>query len=269
MIADHDGLREAVVGELLNHFPAARAVSMQAMPAEAFAPFGAMRALRSHVIDGWRECHTTPLPSSFEAYLQKFSAKKRYNLARQVRLLAKEAGPLQVTRVERPEQAGLLLEAVRALVPARAFAALPCQQHFERLAANGLLLSYVVTCGGDPVGAVVATNGIDKWLVHNIFSAKKYHHLSAGTSTLHLALEDVINGFEFKEADFGYGTPNRDFRSTHVLRTRGHLLLYRAAGIVPWLLACHAIYSKLNSGLGGHIKRLQRRVAGWRAARAG
>jgi hypothetical protein len=44
---------------------------------------------------GWRDCHTVPLPADVDTYLQKLSAKKRYNLSRQVRLLAKEAGEVK------------------------------------------------------------------------------------------------------------------------------------------------------------------------------
>jgi hypothetical protein len=260
MLEDQPGLLDWACRRVLARFPDARALSMQAVPQELAGRFGDLARLRARVVDGWRECHTIPVPASFDEYLHKFSAKKRYNLGRQVKLLVKEAGKLEVTRIERPGQVGLLMEAVAALASARDFAAFPERSRFERLAAHGLLLSYVVTCGGEPVGAIVATNGGDKWHVHNIFSAAKYHHLSAGTSALHVALEDVMNNFSFGEADFGYGTPNRDFRSTHLLRTRGHVLLYRPGGPTAVLVACHCWYGRLYDGLASRVKQWRRRL---------
>jgi hypothetical protein len=261
MLEDHPGLLDWACRRMLDHFPGAQALSMQAVPQELSGRFGALERLRTRVVDGWRECHTVPIPASFDEYLHKFSAKKRYNLGRQVKLLVKEAGKLEVTRIEQPGQVGLLMEAVAALAPARDAAAFPERSRFEGLAAHGLLLSYVVSCGGEPVGAIVATNGGDKWHVHNIFSAAKYHHLSAGTSALHVALEDVMNNFSFSEADFGYGTPNRDFRSTHVLRTRGHVLAYRPGGTTAILVACHCLYGRLYEGVASRVKQWQRRLA--------
>jgi hypothetical protein len=265
MLEDQPGLLEWACRSMLDHFPAAQALSMQAVPQELCGRFGALDRLRTRVVDGWRECHTVPIPASFDDYLHKFSAKKRYNLGRQVKLLAKEAGKLEVTRIEQPGQVGLLMDAVGALAPARDFATFPERSRFEGLAAHGLLLSYVVTCGGEPVGAIVATNGGEKWHVHNIFSAAKYHHLSAGTSTLHVVLEDVMNSFSFSEADFGYGTPNRDFRSTHVLRTRGHVLVYRPGGPAAILVACHCLYGSMYEAVASRVKQWRRRLASWRA----
>lgn len=269
MLADQPGLLAWACRRVLDHFPSARALSMQAVPQELSGRFAGLDRLRTRVIDGWRECHTIPIPASFEQYLHKFSAKKRYNLGRQVKLLVKEAGKLEVMRIERPEQVDALMAALAALAPARGLAAFPARDRFEGLAAHGLLLSYVVRCGSEYAGAIVATNGGDKWHVHNILSAAKYHHLSAGTSTLHVVLEDVMNNFSFAEADFGYGTPNRDFRSTHVLKTRGHVLLYRPGGATAILLACHCLYGKLYEGLACTVKRWQRRLAAWRVRRAG
>lgn len=265
MLEDQPGLLAWACRSLLDQFPGAQALSMQAVPQELSCRFDALDRLRTSVVDGWRECHTVPIPASFDEYLHKFSAKKRYNLGRQVKLLVKEAGLLEVTRIEQPGQVGMLMDAVAALAPARDVAAFPERSRFKRLAAHGLLLSYVVRCGGEPVGAIVATNGGEKWHVHNIFSAAKYHHLSAGTSALHVALEDVMNNFSFSEADFGYGTPNRDFRSTHVLRTRGHVLLYRPGGTTAALLACHCLYGRLYEAIASRVKQWHRSIAARRA----
>lgn len=267
MLADEPGLLAWTMREILARFPQASGLSMQALPQELSGNLRGLAGLSTCVLDGWRECHTIPLPASFDDYMQKFSSKKRYNLQRQVRLLAKEAGTLKLTRVDEPAAVPVLFDALGALMTEREFAQFPTRQRFERLAANGLLLSYVVTCGEEHVGAVVAMRSDDKWQVHNILGAKKYHHLSVGTSTLHLALEDVMNHFDFQEADFGYGTPNREFRSTHALRTRGHVLLYRTRGLAPVVLACHALYGRVYEAAATRIKQARRAFVQWRAQR--
>jgi hypothetical protein len=234
---------------------------MQAVPRELFAPYRQLPGLRSYVADGWRECHTVPLSPCFDEYLQKFSAKKRYNLARQVRLLAKAAGPVSISRIEEVGQVALLFDALGKLLAPGEFANFASRHRYERLAANQLLLSYVVRCGDQPVGVIVATRAPQKWHVHNIFAAQAWHHLSVGTSTIHLALEDVMTHFSFAEADFGYGSPNQDFRSTHVLRTRGHVLAYRPVGAASTMFAAHRVYDLAYSFLAGHAKRLRRELS--------
>lgn len=267
MLDEHKGLLDAVMRGLFAHFPEARGISMQAVPSELFDRFTQLDGMNVAVLDGWRECHTIELPESFDAYLQKLSSKKRYNVQRQVRQLAAEAGAIEVTRIEQPEQVAQLFDALRALMPAADLAAIPAQHKFERLAGLGLLFSCVVSCAGVPVGAVIGSNGIGRWLVHNILSDSKYQHLSAGTSTMHLALKEMMAAHALSGADFGYGTPNRDFRSSHQLRTRGHVLVYRRTGLAPVVLACNVLYGKLYDMLASSVKRLKKRVAAWRARR--
>lgn len=267
MLEQHGGLFDAVMHGLFAHFPEARGVSLQAVPSELFGQFEQLQGIGVSVLDGWRECHTIELPESFDAYLQKLSSKKRYNLQRQVRQLASEAGEIEVLRIERPEQVELLFDAMRALMPAAEFAAFPAQHKFERLAAGGLLFSVVVRCAGVPVGVVVGSNGIGRWLVHNIISDAKYQHLSAGTSTMHLALKEMMAAHTLSGADFGYGTPNRDFRSSHQLRTRGHVLAWRRVGLTPAVLAANVLYGNLYEYLASGIKRLKKRLVAWRARR--
>ncbi|GAB3458938.1 hypothetical protein GCM10027321_15510 [Massilia terrae] len=267
LLQEQRGLLDAVVQALFAHFPEARGLSLQAVPSELFGQFGQLDGMGVSVLDGWRECHTLPLPENFDAYLQKLSSKKRYNIQRQVRQLAAEAGEIEVVRIERPEQVAPMFDALRALMPATEFAAFPAQFKFERLAACGLLFSCMIRCAGVPVGVVVGSNGIGRWMIHNIVSDGKYQHLSAGTSTMHLALKEMMAAHALAEADFGYGTPNRDFRSSHELRTRGHVLVWRRAGLTPAVLACNVLYGKLYDYLASSVKRLKKRVNAWRARR--
>jgi hypothetical protein len=249
---------------LLEHWPQACGVSMQAVPRNLFEQIGVLSGWRVRVLDGWRDCHTMPLPDSVDAYLQRFSSKKRYNLSRQVRLLATQAGDIALLRIEQPEQVSTLFDALRVLTDSAEFSAHPRQEKFERLAANGLLHSYVLRCGEHTVGAVIATRAEGKWHVHNIFCARTWHHLSPGTSVVHLALQDLLQHFHFSEADFGYGTPNHDFRSTHVLRSRGHVLLYRPRTPMALMLAAHRLYAKSYDRGAAAVKQALRRLPRWR-----
>jgi uncharacterized protein YecE (DUF72 family) len=73
----------------------------------------------------------------------------------------------------------------------------------------------------------------------------------------------VLAHSRFDHIDFGYGTPHAEFRSTHVLQTRGLFLLHRAHGRTAWLLNVHGRYAALNDALIGLVKRVQK----WHARR--
>jgi hypothetical protein len=267
MLSDAPGLLRYLMNYLLQYVPGTQAIVMQALTEALYDDYCGSHGLGSYVLHGWRDCHTIPLPASFEEYLQKFSAKKRYNLSRQVRMLAKEAGPVSFERVYRAEQVTGLFEAITSVVPRREYEHLARPAKFERLAANGLLLSYVIRAGEEPVAVVVATQWCGIWHVHNIFSTRKYQHLSAGTSAMHLALEDLIANFSFTDVDFGYGTPSSDFRSTHMLKTRGHVLLYRPVGLTAALLAVHRVYDHAHEALVKHLKQARKKFDERRSAR--
>jgi hypothetical protein len=267
MLGNDPRLMPALMDHLLDRFPRHTVVSMQSLPQEFHDEYRGRQGLESYVINGWRECHTIELPPTFDEYLQRFSSKKRYNLARQVRLLAKEVGPVSVVRVDCPERIGEMYAAMGQVVPPSSYAHYVSEPKFQRLAANGLVLSYVIRCGEAPVAVVVATVSCGIWQLHNIFCDKKYLHLSLGTSAVHLALEDVITNHKLERADFGYGTPNQDFRSTHVLKTRGHLLVYRAFSLPSILLAAHRLYDPLHSALVKRVKQAKKQLDQRRAAR--
>jgi hypothetical protein len=256
----------ALMHYLLDRFPGHKVVSMQSLSPELHNDFRQRHGLKSYVIHGWRECHAMALPPSFDEYLQKFSSKKRYNLARQVRLLAKELGQLTVTRIDSAPRIAEMFAAMKQIVPPRSYAHISSASKLERLADLGLMLSYVIRCGAEPVAVVVATVACGTWHVHNIFADKKHFHLSVGTSALHLALEDVLTNYALAWADYGYGTPNHEFRSTHVLRSRGHVLLYRSFSRPSLLIGAHRVYDRLYSGVLRRLKQLKRQLDQRRAA---
>jgi len=255
--AGEEGLPGFVLKNLLQRHPDCRALLMQAMPEELAGSTG-HKGLYSHIVHGWRDCHTVPLPADVDTYLQKLSAKKRYNLSRQVRLLAKEAGEVQLVRVEHPDQVPALVDAMRSLLSDAELAVQATQARLESLARHGLLHSYVLRCGEQVVALVLGTRSNDVWHVHNISCKQEYMSLSVGTSVVHLALQDTIAHGNFIHADFGYGTPNQEFRSTHVLRRRGKLLLCRRHGMADLLFSLHGAQDRMNEALIGRVKGFRR-----------
>jgi hypothetical protein len=248
-----------VLGSLLQRHPDSRALLMQAMPEELAGAIGG-DGLSSHVLNGWQNCHTVPLPEDVDGYMQKLSSKKRYNLSRQVRLLAKEAGEISLVRVEQAHQVAALVDGMRALMSAEDFAILPSQAKLESLARHGLLHSYLLQCGGQPAALVLGTRSNEVWHVHTIRCKQEYMDFSVGTSIMHLALQDTIAHFDFTQADFGYGTPNQEFRATHVLQPRGKLLVCRRRSMADLLFRLHGIHDRMNEALISRVKTIRKQL---------
>lgn len=265
LAAGEEGLAGFVLKSLLQRHPDCHALLMQAIP-EGLAGITGHKGLSSHVVHGWRDCHTVPLPADVDTYLQKLSAKKRYNLSRQVRLLAKTAGEVKLLRVEHTDQVAALVEAMRTLLSDEEFAAQGSQERLESLARHGLLRSYVLRCGEQAAAVVLGTCSNEVWHVHNISSKQEFLHLSVGTSIMHLALQDTIANGKFIHADFGYGTPNQEFRSTHVLQRRGKLLICQRHGMANLLLSLHSVQDRLNEALTGYVKAFRMWLKGRRQA---
>lgn len=93
--------------------------------------------------------------------------------------------------------------------------------------------------------------------------ARLTRNLSIGTSAVHLAVQDVLSHATLAHIDFGYGAPQAEFRSTHVLKTRGHVLLHRKRSGTAWLLKAHGMCDAVNAALIRQVKRVQT----WRAQR--
>jgi hypothetical protein len=258
-----EGLAEFVMQQLLKRFAKCGVLYMQAVPEEAAATLDSIAGASAYVLNGWRTCHTQPLPDGVDGYLQKFSSKKRYNLSRQVRLLTEAAGPLQLLRIEEPGQVAAMFDAMLAIDASLDAPRATEQPRLESLARHGLLLSYVIRCGDEDVAIVYGSRSASVWHVYRIACQQKYLHLSVGTSAIHLAVQDVLAHFSFKDIDFGYGMPNSEFRSTHVLKTRGMVLLHRARSGTALLLKAHGMYNAINDTLIRQVKRAQK----WHAQR--
>lgn len=245
---------------ILALFPEAKAVSLQALPRDSahWAALQGLGAAGSGLLAAplgqWRECHTLPLPASFELYLEKFSAKKRYNLNRQLRQLSDKAGALELVRVTQREQVGPMAAALALLLTPAEQGAMPAAASLEALAAEGLLHCYLLQAGGQTVAAVIATRSPQVLHIHNIFVDRQYLSLSIGTSVMHLTIKDVAGMGGFQSLDFGYGSPGHEYRSSHVLETRAQVLVFRRAAPARLLFGAHAVFHHVAEGLIAQVK---------------
>ena len=261
LMPDEPALWHQLFAYLLRSFPACSAVAMQAFPQALHDRLAGDSRHVPLVVHGWRDCHTIPLPDNLPAYMAKMSAKKRYNLGRQYRLLEQATGPLQLQRIDRSVNVKDLMAGVNALAPGDV-PVYSGARDYRVLAANRLLLSYVLRSADEVIAVIAGSRYGDTWHVHQIMYAPQYRYLSAGTVALHTALQDVITHFAFATADLGFGTPRQRFTSTHVLHTRAHVLVARRGAWTARLLAAFVRLDAVHAACADVIKPLARRLAG-------
>ena len=256
---------EFLSAQLLAMFPEAKAVFMQALPEDSahwknLQDMAGQRELTTALMGHWRECHTMPLPATFNQYLEKFSSKKHYNLNRQLRLLGEQLGPLHLTRVERPEQVPAMMAALQSLIDPGQLGTLLSEATLTALACKDLLLCYVLHAGEEAIAAVVGTRSPDTLHIHNIFLEKKHLALSVGTSAMHLAIQDLVGLGCLRGIDFGYGTPNHEFRSSHVLETRAQVMVYNRMQPVSLLFFLHGVFFNTSEAVIAAVKSARNMV---------
>lgn len=242
LMPDDPALLHQLFAHLLATFPDCAAVSMQAFPIEMQARLAGDARHVPLFVHGWRSCHTIPLPATLDDYLGKLSGKKRYNLARQYRLLEQATGPLTLQRITRSADVRDFIAGIEALAADGSMHGSTSGRDYRVLAANRLLLSYVLKSGHETIAVIVGSRYGDTWHVHQIHFASRYRDLSAGAVAMQSALQNVIAEFAFTSADFGFGEPRHSFASTHVLKTRAHVLVTRKGSAARLLVGAFVRY---------------------------
>jgi len=247
MMPEDPALLQHLFAHLLATFRQCGAVSMQAFPIEMQARLDGDRRHRPLVLHGWRACHTIPLPETVPEYLAKFNGKKRYNLTRQYRLLEEAAGPLELKRIDRSGDVKELVDGIAGLSLEASACGEKTPRDYRVLAANRLLLSYVLKSGDDVIAVISGSRYGDTWHVHHIYYAERFRHLSAGAVAMHSALQNVIAEFAFTCADFGFGEPRQTFASTHALQERGHVLVTRKRSVARMVFGAFVRYDNWHA----------------------
>jgi hypothetical protein len=237
LVPDDPALHDRVFVTIADAFPECEAVVMGSVPIESFLwrHCETSRALRTRFLVypyGRRSCHTVPLPATFEEYLAKLTAKKRYNLRRQVRRLGEA---VELRCIERPEDVPALADAVAALGrpapatigPAIGAAPLIEVEKFTDLAAHGLLLCYVLVRDGRPCAVTIGMKHGTTYRLACISHDHAVAALSPGSTLVFMLIEDIIRRHRIEVIDFGFGEPARPYPSTHVLEDRASVLLFR------------------------------------------
>ncbi|BDT67624.1 hypothetical protein os1_18010 [Comamonadaceae bacterium OS-1] len=262
MAIENPELLDALVDFIFKSFPTKNTLAMQSLPKDSdfYHHLLNSKSIRKQygffVKDGWRACHTTPLPESFSAYLGHFKAKKRYNLNRQLKLLEKNAGPLQLERVDRPEQVPELVAAIKNLVSSHILKSFLNEDQFTDLARKKIKLSYILKCGGIPCAVIIGIQSEATYHIHNILYNQDMAEYSPGTSILHLAIEDMIDNLKISLIDYGYGTPEHSHQSANVPTLRGHVFLYKKTWSNRLMFSTYAAYSALVDSTKSLLARL-------------
>jgi CelD/BcsL family acetyltransferase involved in cellulose biosynthesis len=212
-----------------------------------------------------RPFHTLELPATFDAYLAKFKHKKRYNLARQERLLREHGGGhLELRRVETRDQLAGFHDAVtavsqdswqgRAAIP-EAYAVVKDRLPFEDLARRGLVRSYVLECGGEPVAFVLGYQFGDIFHYAEIAYRQSVQRFSPGPTLLYMLIRDLVEHRRRRIVNFGIGDApyKREFGN---LQTRdASVLLLRKSVRLSAICTAHRLFHSAVRSAGRRLRK--------------
>jgi Acetyltransferase (GNAT) domain len=252
---------DLLFGAIDREFADCHAISMDSVPTDSFL-WNYVRESKflkakfmSYVTHGVRLCHVIPLPSTVGAYFANFSAKRRYNLKRQTRILRDHfSGRFELQRFDSPHQVGHLFNLV---TPTGGFAGLRWwgrsgvliidRRKAESLAARGLLLVYLLIGDGRPCAALMGLKYGDVYYVGGIPRDRSLDRFSPGSMAVQLAIEDLIRNTSIRRIEMGFGAPAYSHSATNVTEARGNLLLFRKSLSNRLRRFTHATFESLKA----------------------
>jgi CelD/BcsL family acetyltransferase involved in cellulose biosynthesis len=251
---------------LCEAFPECGIFALESVPVETplwqyFQQSHSLRALLDvYLPDAIRQCHMIPLPGTFEEFVGCFSAKKRYNLRRQHRLLREHGGgPVELHRFDSAYQVPALVESLLALggvaetrtrrLTRSWYTPAIDEPRLRSLADHGMLLAYVLTCGGRPCAAGYGTVYERVYYLDSFLRLRSLDRFSPGTTLLHLLIEDLIQRRAANLIDLGFGEPSYRHSATNVTEARATVLLMRPTAANQIRRAVHRVFKGGVNGL--------------------
>lgn len=154
------------------------------------------------------------IQGSFDAYLGRFSSKRRHNLKRSVRWFAERSHGSPMTVATRPEQMEEFYR-LACEISSRTYqhrllgAGLPESPEFlltmKEEARRGMARGYLLWCEGNPVAFAWCTGRGQRLNYGVIGYLPEFGRASPGTTLLYLILEDLFREGTFRQFDFGVG----------------------------------------------------------------
>jgi hypothetical protein len=234
-------VHDLLFGVLAEEFGGCQVISMATVPTEGYL-WNHVRKSKflnenfiPYVMFGARSCHVIPIPSSAEAYFAGFSAKRRYNIKRQRRILREHfGGQLHLRCFESPHQ---IREFTKLITPNGQFDGLRRWgdegilrinlREAESLAERGLLLNYLLLGDGQPCAALVGLKYQGVYHVGRIPRDRSLDRFSPGAIAVDMVIEHLIKNSDIRKIDMGYGSPVYPHSATNLIEPRASILLFR------------------------------------------
>jgi Acetyltransferase (GNAT) domain len=173
---------------------------------------------------GLEQIQTIPLPETYQAFLDRYDSKRRYNIRRQIRTLREfTEGRLEFRRITAPEDVQFFLEArstmgrVRASVPQGEPNRIEPTElaRLQDQAVRGLLRCYLLLDGDRPLASILGCQYGGVYMLGETRYNPAYEKHSPGTSLFHLAIEDLLSNNDMKPklVSLGYGGPHASYET--------------------------------------------------------
>lgn len=273
----HPQLFDDLAQLLMQIYPDAEVLCLESVPVDSWLwrHITTSKKIRKnfyvYLPHGPRRWYSIGLPTSFKQYLERFSAKQRYNLSRQVRRLQDYGeGLLNLHRIASAEQVKGFVAGMQALANQQERTAILRPDQYVALAQRGLLLSFVLVCGVLPCAIAFATHHGSVLQVHTLFYDRSVWHLSPGTAIQYLIVQNVIETGGTSRIEFGYGPGTASTISGSDATAKGQILLMRksAGNIAKKVLYdtfCAIVYDA--KGLHARLKTARLRISQFLANR--
>ena len=232
-------LHDAFFAALATDFPHCQAIALSTVPVDGFlwrylhTSQAIQQRFLLHIPEGIEHCHTCAVPESFAEYNAKFTAKKRYNLKRQARILrARGGGHLELRRIESRNDLPLFRDAIHAVSIGNANGSPQKESRLEydglaERAERGLLRCYALQCGNDYVAWARGYQYRGVYHVVLTHYHRNFARFSPGTVLHYLMIKDLIEHQRPQMISFGYGDPVYPHQSCNQTLPYARVLLLR------------------------------------------